>query len=57
VSFEIIHNGMTDSICILAKNDVIQSTRGKSAKKYVYITYATVEVFPYESIFSKSWMF
>ena len=36
VSLQIIHKGMTDSTCILAKDDVIQSTRGKNAKKYVY---------------------
>ena len=57
VSVQIIHNGMTDSTCILAKDDVIQSTQGKRAKKYVYITYAPVEVFPYESTFSKSGIF
>jgi len=39
VSLKIIHNGMTGSTCILAKDDVIQSTRGKIAKKYMYRKY------------------
>ena len=54
MSAQIIHNGMTDSTCILKKDDVIQSTRGKKREEMrVYETYDPVEVFPYERIFSK----